>query len=323
NRVAGGRHERVLRDSIEQAAEVPVIGSVRKLGLECFPQRHLGLLSLQEHPGALKFVSEAADIAERHIDLDGFSAIAHSAGEFPPALLEAPGVSGSGGPREVAIGILKDSAFQFYYPENLEALERGGARLVEISALASRELPELDGLYIGGGFPETHAERLARNSVFRDSLLRRAAQGLPVYAECGGLMYLSRSIRIDEKVFPMVGVLPVDTVLERKPQGLGYIRVRVVAENPFYPVGAELAGHEFHYSRLSGLDAGAETCAFAVLRGHGMDGARDGICRWNTLGTYVHVHALGEALWAEGLLKRAGEFRNSRIASCPRVLARG
>jgi cobyrinic acid a,c-diamide synthase len=323
NRVGGARHERVLRDSIEQATSVPVIGSVKKLVMDNFPQRHLGLLPLHEHPGALQFIKEAADIAEKRIDLDGLMEIAASAGQFQPSVIEPLIFPGSIREPEVSIGIIKDSAFQFYYPENLEALEERGARLVEISALVSRELPELDALYIGGGFPETHAELLSDNIVFRNSLLANAAKGLPIYAECGGLMYLSRSIRIDEKAYPMVGVFPVDTVLERKPQGLGYVRVNVVAPNPFYPQGVELAGHEFHYSRLSGLEESSDSCVFNVLRGHGMDGNRDGMCAWNALGTYLHVHALGEPLWADGLVNKAREFRESRAAAKAKIVARG
>jgi cobyrinic acid a,c-diamide synthase len=207
--------------------------------------------------------------------------------------------------------VLRDSAFQFYYPENLEAFSRNGAQLVELSALAQQTLPELDGLYIGGGFPETHAERLAENNIFKESLQSAVQKGLPVYAECGGLMYLSRSLRIDQKIYPMVGVFPVDTVLERKPQGHGYIRVEVSGPNPFYPVGSMLTGHEFHYSYVTGVDDPAATYAFRILRGHGMDGSHDGICIYNALGTYVHVHALGEPLWIEGILKRAREYRST------------
>jgi cobyrinic acid a,c-diamide synthase len=316
NRVGGARHERILRDSIEEGASVPVIGSVKKLLMDSFPQRHLGLLPLQEHPGALQFIEEAADIAEKGIDLDALVAIAGSAGKFNRVMEMDPANSRvSSRQPDVSIGIIRDSAFQFYYPENLEALEARGARIVVISALASRELPELDALYIGGGFPETHAELLAENVVFRNSLLENAVKGLPIYAECGGLMYLSRSIRIDEKAYPMVGVFSVDTVLERKPQGLGYIRVQVAAPNPFYPQGVELTGHEFHYSRLAGLKEAVDSCVFRVLRGHGMDGNSDGICAWNALGTYLHVHALGEPLWADGIVNKAREFRESRSAA--------
>jgi cobyrinic acid a,c-diamide synthase len=321
NRVGGARHERVLRDSIEQATTIPVIGAVRKLAMDRFPQRHLGLLPLQEHPAAMQFISEASDIAERSIDLDRFIALAKLAGRLEPVELAAYDSHGVRDHPEVIIGIVRDSAFQFYYPENLEALEAAGARIVEISALEPRELPDLDALYIGGGFPETHAELLAGNSVFRASLLERAASGLPIYAECGGLMYLSHSIRIDKRVYPMAGVFPVETILERRPQGLGYARVRVTGANPFYPQGVELSGHEFHYSRLVGLEEATDSCVFTVMRGHGMDGARDGIRRWNALGTYVHVHALGEPLWAEGLVNMARRFRCSRMVGYGKILS--
>lgn len=319
NRVAGARHEQVLRSSIEQAATLPVIGSVRKLALRNFPQRHLGLLPLYEHPGALEFLDQAADVVEQSIDVDRLVALANEAGE-----LKREGNSNVGNRAErsvftgIRIGVLRDSAFQFYYPENLEALEAGGAQLVQVSALEPVELPDLDGLYIGGGFPETHAARLAANDVFKLSLRNAVARGLPVYAECGGLMYLSRNLRIDDRSYPMVGVFPMDTVLQQKPQGLGYIRVEVIEPNPFYPSGVVLTGHEFHYSSVDVVDKTAMRLAFKVLRGHGMDGAHDGICVVNALGTYAHMHALGEPLWAEGLLRKAAEFhsmRKDRIAS--------
>ena len=314
NRVASDRHERILRQSIEEVSGIPVIGSVRKLALENFPQRHLGLLPLHEHPQALDFIDEASNVAEQSVDLDRVIEIASAAGQFPSELHPEP-VDFGPKPAEngVRIGILKDSAFQFYYPENLEALRRRVGPLVEISALDQAEFPEVDGLYIGGGFPETNAERLAENTIFKESLRKAIEQGLPVYAECGGLMYLSRNLCVDEKVYPMVGVFPIDTVLERKPQGLGYIRVQVDGPNPFYPQGAVLTGHEFHYSSVRSLDdVSGGSCAFRVLQGHGMNGSRDGICRFNALGTYVHLHALGEPLWAEGIVRNAAAYRSSR-----------
>jgi len=318
NRVAGARHEKVLRESIENACSVPVIGSVNKLALKNFPQRHLGLLPLQEHPAALEFIKDAGHIAEQFIDIDKLLEIASSACEFGS-------VQKKFGPghdqhcqchKGVRIGIIKDSAFQFYYPENLDALTVSGAELVMVSALETQELSDVDCLYIGGGFPETHAEKLANNVIFKRSLLKATEEGLPVYAECGGLMYLSRSLRIDETVFPMVGVFPVDTILKRKPQGLGYIRVRVEEANPFYPVGTVLSGHEFHYSSLVGLDCTGNSYVFKVLRGWGIDGSRDGICTRNVLGTYMHLHALGEPLWAQGILNRALEFKTAGDWRC-------
>ncbi len=233
NRVASDRHERILRQSIEEVSGIPVIGSVRKLALENFPQRHLGLLPLHEHPQALDFIDEASIVAEESIDLDRVMEIASAAGQFPSELHPEPvDFAPNPGQNGLRIGILKDSAFQFYYPENLEALRRRVGPLVEISALDQAEFPEVDGLYIGGGFPETNAERLAENTIFKESLCKAIEQGLPVYAECGGLMYLSRNLCVDEQIYPMVGVFPIDTVLERKPQGLGYIRVQVDGTQP-------------------------------------------------------------------------------------------
>ncbi len=313
NRVAGHRHEQILRRSIEEAVSVPVIGSVRKLALRNFPQRHLGLLPLHEHPGALEFIDDAANIVEESIDVESLIALASRAKALesfrthPVEHLEADSTKPS-----VRIGVVRDSAFQFYYPENLEALSEAGAELVEVSALAEEPLPRLDALYIGGGFPETHADRLAGNRIFKQSVLDEIKGGLPVYAECGGLMYLSRRLLIDGTAYPMVGAFTMDTILERRPQGLGYIHVEVTAPNPFYPCGAKLTGHEFHYSSVRVPDNSSASCAFRVLRGHGIDGNRDGVCYLNAFGTYVHVHALGEPLWAKGMINAALEYHSTR-----------
>jgi cobyrinic acid a,c-diamide synthase len=309
NRVGGARHERVLKEAIETATCIPVIGSVSKLPLENFPQRHLGLLPLHEHPRAAEFLDEAAEIISRSVDLDRLLEAARTAGDL---YFARPSIEAEPRSQNLSVGVLKDSAFQFYYPENLEALKARGADLVFVSALSDSPLPELDALYIGGGFPETHAERLAENSVFKESLLKAAEQGLPIYAECGGLMYLSKNLRIDENLYPMVGVFPLETVLERRPQGHGYIEVEIAGSNPFYPDGTKLKGHEFHYSYVTGLDNPGASYVFRVVRGHGMNGSRDGICVGNALGTYVHVHALGEPLWAEGIRQSALNYRRAR-----------
>jgi cobyrinic acid a,c-diamide synthase len=335
NRVAGARHENVIRSAIEEAASVPVLGSVNKLSMENFPQRHLGLLPLYEHPKAVEFVEEAARIVEESVDLDRVMAIARTAGACSPTACEyelpscynvfvegcgealftkksSPHSPAPSSESTVRIGVLKDSAFQFYYPENLEALGDCGAEVVFISALVEREIPKLDALYIGGGFPETHAEKLAQNVVFKESLKDAVEGGLPVYAECGGLMYLSRTLCIDGNAYPMVGVFPVDSVLERRPQGHGYIQAEVVEPNPFYPEKTLLKGHEFHYSYVTGLDNPGASYVFRILRGHGMDGVRDGICYKNALGTYLHIHALGQPLWAKGIVDRAREYSANR-----------
>lgn len=312
NRVAGDRHRRILTESIENLCSVPVIGCVSKLNLGSFPQRHLGLLPLQEHPEAMRFVAQATGIIEDSVDISRLIKIANEAGNLDYPHQPARPFLDSTSHSHLTLGVIKDSAFQFYYPENLEALVKTGARLIEINSLEYRELPELDALYIGGGFPETHAARLADNFIFRDSLKKAIENGMPVYAECGGLMYLSRRLVIDENTYPMTGIFEMDSVLAKRPQGHGYIHVTTVGTNPFYPSGSCLIGHEFHYSFVA--DMHVETCnyAFEVTRGHGIDGKRDGIFRKNALGTYSHIHALGEPLWAAGILAAADVYHRQK-----------
>jgi cobyrinic acid a,c-diamide synthase len=200
---------------------------------------------------------------------------------------------------------MRDSAFQFYYPENLEALERRGGRLVTVDALQDRVLPRLDALYIGGGFPETHAEELAANDRLRESLRAAIEEGLPVYAECGGLMYLGRSLYVGGNTYPMVQALPMDFQLEKKPQGHGYTELEVAEANPFYPIGITLKGHEFHYSRVINSDLDPNSLVFAMKRGTGILDEKDGVCYKNVLATYTHLHATGSPEWAEGLVRSA------------------
>jgi cobyrinic acid a,c-diamide synthase len=176
----------------------------------------------------------------------------------------------------------------------------------------------VDALYIGGGFPETHAEQLVRNRSMMKAVKERALEGLPIYAECGGLIYLARSLRSDDVVYPMAGLFPIDLVMRRKPVGHGYTSVRVDAPNPFYAVGTSLRGHEFHYSGLADGSQVAESC-MRVESGVGLGGARDGLVHSNTLACYTHVHSDGVGSWASAMVSRAAEHaerhRNPRTDS--------
>jgi cobyrinic acid a,c-diamide synthase len=163
----------------------------------------------------------------------------------------------------------------------------------------------LDALYIGGGFPETQAQLLSDNRSFRTALRDAIEEGLPVYAECGGLMYLGERLIVDRKEYPMVGAIPAEFILQKKPQGHGYTVLEVEQPNPYYPVGETLRGHEFHYSMAVMNEAQDINFIFAVKRGQGVDGRRDGICRKNLLATFTHVHAAGNSLWAKGLFEAA------------------
>jgi cobyrinic acid a,c-diamide synthase len=230
------------------------------------------------------------------------------------------------------IGIIRDSAFQFYYQENFEELEKRGASLIEVSPLKETRLPEIDALYMGGGFPETHAIALADNISFRNSLFDAIQGGLPVYAECGGLMYLGKSLVLEGKTYPMVGALPITFGLEKKPQAHGYTIVEVEKVNPYYPQNTVLKGHEFHYSRVLEIGAlstvgatrrvaptmgDAGECseqiyfAFNVRRGKGIVDGKDGMCYKNVLAAYTHLHAIGAPEWADGLVRCARNFKET------------
>jgi cobyrinic acid a,c-diamide synthase len=304
NRVAGPRHEKMLRTTIERYCQVPVVGAIPKLKEDDFPERHMGLVTVEEHPEAGEVILTRIQIVEHYLDLDKVIAIANQA---PPLNWKSayPRKRVSKAYRQPVIGVIKDSAFQFYYPENLEELEKRGARLVTVNSLQDRTLPALDAMYIGGGFPETHAEQLAANDQLRQALRSAIEAGLPVYAECGGLMYLGRILEVKSNTYPMVQALPIDFQLEKKPQGHGYTRLEVVEANPFYPVGTTLKGHEFHYSRVTRFDLNPKSLAFAMKRGAGILDGKDGVCYKNILATYSHVHATGTPEWAEALIRNA------------------
>jgi cobyrinic acid a,c-diamide synthase len=170
----------------------------------------------------------------------------------------------------------------------------------------------VDGLYIGGGFPETHAVRLAENSDFRRKLKTLADAGLPIYAECGGLMYLGEALVLEDRTYPMAGVLPLVFGFSKRPQGHGYTILRVEAPNPFFEIGTELRGHEFHYSRVLEWRGRSEDLAFRMQRGTGLVEKKDGLCYRNVLATYSHLHALGTPVWAEAMVRNAAAYQKNR-----------
>ena len=305
NRVNGQRHERVLREAIESVCSIPVIGALPRLAENPLPERHLGLVPPDEHQTMCSVERNLLEWMAHRVDLDALLAIARTA---PPLATPTDSRTSLPDAHGLRIGYLRDSAFTFYYPENLEELERTGAELVPISALDATSLPTgLHALYIGGGFPETHAHALSANSGFLASLRQACALGLPVYAECGGLMLLARNLIWRGVRYPMASVFPIDVEAFATPQGHGYSELRVDAPNPFFPQGTHLRGHEFHYSRITS-GSGAVTTACAVLRGTGCYPGRDGLVAQNVMAPYTHLHATATPQWAAGILAAACQF---------------
>ncbi len=331
NQISGGRHDSVVRSSIEKYCSLPVLGAIPRLksGL---PERHMGLLPHQEHYDTENAILLMKEIARKYIDIDAVENIANSAEPLsiavrtPPCSHPYQGGEFKGGceirnlKSEVRIGIIKDSAFQFYYPENLEELQNKGAEIMDINAIEDKELPDIDALYIGGGFPETNAIRLAENLKFKDSVRKAADRGLPIYAECGGLMFLGQAIIVDGREYSMVGIFPITFEMKKKPQAHGYTTIEVEKDNPFYPIGTELHGHEFHYSAVveSGainedVPAGEFYFAFKVKRGYGIKDKKDGICYKNVFAAYTHIHAYGAEDWVKGFINKAKEFKGHKF----------
>ncbi len=305
NQIATPRHESIIRQALEKYTDLPVLGIMPRLSQDIFPMRHLGVTPHQEYAAAGEAVERLAALAETHFDMDGIIATMRPVGAIPP---ETPSIPVSA-EEQLTIGVLRDAAFQFYYEENLEALKAAGARLVTIDALTSRELPlDLDGLYIGGGFPETSARQLADNASFRQSVRANIDAGLPVYAECGGLIFLGRSIILNDQEYPLAGVFPVTFTLSDKPQAHGYSTFTVEQANSFYPVGTRIKGHEFRYSIVHSWDGAAEDLVLKMERGTGFQEGRDGLVKNNVLALYTHVLSSGAPQWVEGFIAAASGY---------------
>jgi len=312
NRLGTARHERIVRQSVEHYTGIPVVGAVPRSRSDIFPQRHLGVTPHQEHETPGQVTRMLAGIANEYLDLPKIESYM---ADIPLSAAEEGLSEKEKSVHRVRIGILKDAAFQFYYPENLEALIQEGAELIEINAMTAEKLPELDALYIGGGFPETGARRLAENSQFRHSVKRAAEAGLPIYAECGGLIYLGESLVVDGEEYPLAGVFPVRFGLHKKPQAHGYTELTVNSKNPFYGEGEKIRGHEFRYSTVLSWKGTPSALVFAVQRGVGFMEGRDGLTYRNVLALYTHTHALATPQWAVNFVARAAEFQKEVRAS--------
>jgi len=296
NQLGGSRHEAKLRAVIEHYTDVPVIGGVHRNRALEIDERHLGLIPSNEASAADKKIIEIRKQIRDQVDLDRLLAVAgHDVLDFtssPPASEITTAA--------VRIGIAHDRAFGFYYPDDLAALEQAGAKLVTFNTLTDAALPTIDGLFIGGGFPENHMEMLESNAALRADIRRAIQDGLPAYAECGGLMYLSRSLSWNGKRAEMVGAIPADTVMHARPQGRGYVRLRETTSAPWSSDGpaGEFAAHEFHYSNLENMSEPL-TFAYEVLRGTGVDGRHDGIVINRLLACYSHMRDSRQHHWAK------------------------
>ncbi len=307
NKVGGARHESKLRAALERYTDMPVLGAIgRDEALE-IPERHLGLIPANEAAGRVaadSMITRLADAVTLGVDLRRIIEIANTA-PLPARSKLTPRGTQHLPQADVRIAIARDAAFGFYYPDDLDAFAQAGAELLPFDTLTDRHLPEADGLFIGGGFPETHLQALAANTSLVTEIRDALAAGKPAYAECGGLMYLSRSISWRGQHCNMAGVVPADTVVGESPQGRGYMLLEETGEHPWPRHDQASLGdrsaipvHEFHYARMSNL-AAEPVFAYRVKRGNGIDGRHDGLVCNNLLAGFAHQRNTAANPWVE------------------------
>jgi cobyrinic acid a,c-diamide synthase len=326
NQLGGGRHESKLRAVIEHYTDVPVIGAVHRDPDLNIQERHLGLIPSNEAQAVEAQIDAMAKRVAEQVDLDRLQAIANAAAmpnfQAPP-VTQLPAT-------DIRIGIAQDAAFGFYYQDDLRAFREAGAELIPIDTLHDERLPEIDGLFIGGGFPETQMQALEANTSLRKAIHEAIEADLPVYAECGGLMYLSRGLRWENRHCQMVGALDMDIEMHTRPQGRGYVKLqetnqglwgKAVSADPATtdpattdqasPEQGIINAHEFHYSAPAPHALAKDTrFAYRVLRGHGVDGQSDGIVYRNVLANYSHMRNVKANPWVARFVAFVRNRRN-------------
>jgi len=320
NQLGGSRHETKLRAVIEHYTKIPVLGALHFDPRLSIVERHLGLVPSNEATAARKQIETIAQRVAAGVDLARLEQVAASAPLLPrlvtPAADDRPSLAQRPDTSPVRIGVARDAAFAFYYPGDLEALEQAGAQLVFFDTLHDRQLPNVDGLFIGGGFPETQMAHLETNSDLRMALRAAIEAGMPVYAECGGLMYLSRGISWKGRRHEMVGAIPADTIMHERPQGRGYVVLRETGVHP-WGIGntpGDIHAHEFHYSTLADIDPNLRY-AYDVQRGSGIDGRRDGLVHRNVLACYSHLRHVDANPWTTRFVNFVQHHRQPATAS--------
>jgi cobyrinic acid a,c-diamide synthase len=301
NQTGNSRHEQKLQQVVEHYTDFPVLGTIRRHPDLEIVERHLGLVPSNEADAARNKIESIRRAIESQVDLERILELSKELDEDEAPTSSTPLEIH---PDPVRIGIARDEAFGFYYTADLDAFRQQGAELVPFSPIHDKQLPEVDGLLIGGGFPETHMVELEQNGEMRRAIHEAIDAGLPSYAECGGLMYLSRKIKWGDCAAEMVGVIEGECQMHKRPQGRGYAR--------FSRNGVdEIPAHEFHYSSLEGLPEQTEY-AHTIHRGYGIDGKNDGVVYKNLLAGYVHQRNTRQNPWVKSFVDRVRQAKQKR-----------
>jgi cobyrinic acid a,c-diamide synthase len=311
NKVGGPRHEKKLREVIKEYTNISVIGAVPRLNELNITERHLGLIPSNEATDTEQVISKIASVIEKHVDLDLLLKIATNAETLPATSYQ---ISTEQKPITLKVGIARDAAFGFYYPGDLNAFRAEGVELVEFDTLNDKNLPEVDALFIGGGFPESWMTELEANSSLRQQIKDAIESGMPAYVECGGLMYLSKSINWRDTQAAMVGVITADIDMNEKPQGRGYVSLKRTKDALWTKGNSEhhdsndvIPAHEFHYSHFKNLEDLSSkphiTYAYEMIRGSGITGQHDGLIYKNLLANYAHLRDTSRYHWVSDFVE--------------------
>ncbi len=314
NQLGGTRHESKLRNVIEHYTDVKVLGAVQRDPRLNIDERHLGLMPSNEFEQVSEKIELLSNAVKEQVNLEQVIELAASA----PAVDKSNVIEITSRPKldGLKIGVVKNEAFGFYYPGDLQAFEDCSVELVEIDTITDKTLPEIDGLFIGGGFPETMLTELEANEAIRQSIKLAIDNGLPTYAECGGLMYLARNISWQGITAKMVGCIPADVVMNEKPQGRGYVQLQAT-EKFNWPIGdaereQQISAHEFHYSSLEDLPEDSDF-AFDVKRGVGITGKKDGYRYKNLLACYSHMRDSRQNHWVSRFVQYVSDCKQQKV----------
>ena len=309
NKVAGDRHERKLRDAIAHYTDIEVLGAIHRSKEMEIEERHIGLVPSNEDRIAQRRVQGIAGVISQSVDVDKILALTADRLPIPsrqPASLEAPTSSG------ISIGVAKDEVFGFYYPDDFQTITRLEGKIKYFDTLRDVALPNVDALFIGGGFPEFYLSELEQNVELKKDIRKFIEDGKPVYAECGGLMYLCSDITFDGKTGSMVGAIRANVKMQARPVGRGYVQLQETSKHPWPKVADQpenLPVHEFHYSNVENLGDNVEF-AYKVVRGVGIKKGFDGLVYKNTLATYTHHRNVGCNRWVERFIKHIANCKN-------------
>jgi len=298
NKTGGPRHEGKLKAAVEEYTDIPVLGAVGRSDDLEIGERHLGLTTPTETGMIEMLIDTLGQRMTDSVDLDALIAIANTAPALEYSAPPQPSKFAAG----LRIGVARDIAFGFYYPDDFEAFTSAGAELVFFDTLNDAQMPDVDGLFIGGGFPETSMKALQANSDMRADIKSAIQNGLPTYAECGGLMYLCQTLEWHGETQEMVGVIPGDAVMCERPQGRGHTQLSASADCPWQINDGVIKAHEFHYAKVDNLPTETKF-GFEVKRGAGISGAHDGIVINNLMAGFCHMRNTASNPWVERFLR--------------------